>query len=425
MINQESLDALAAARIDQHHIRPLYADYGFAQIPQTLRRCLGVSTRAGVPFGQRDDLYQTYDAVVLLFIDAFGWRFVEQYAERAPFLRRFLDQGMLATITAQFPSTTAAHVTTIHTGMTCGQSGVFEWFYYEPQLDTIIAPLLFSYAGDSERNTLKGSGADPAVLFPRQTLYHELSRHEVDSFVFHHHTYAHSPFSKQVTAGARVVPYKTLPEAIVNLGRVLERRQRRTYVYLYFDAIDATCHTYGPDSPQLAAEIELFLLAAEHLLMPALARAPGHTLLLQTADHGQTALDPATAIYLNQRVPELTGLLRTSRSGRPLVPAGSSRDMFLYVRDEQLAEAQGLLAHALAGQADVVRTSELIAQGFFGTTTPSPEFMGRVGNLVILPHQGQAVWWYEQGRFAQKFYGSHGGLTRDEMETVLLALPLG
>jgi hypothetical protein len=31
------------------------------------------------------------------------------------------------------------------------------------------------------------------------------------------------------------------------------------------------------------------------------------------------------------------------------------------------------------------------------------------------------VWWYEAGRFEQGFYGSHGGLTREEMETLLLA----
>src|SRR4051794_25727510 len=138
MINQESLAAVAAARLDQRFVRPLYADYGFAQIPQTLRYCLGASDRRGVPFGARDDLYDRYDSVILLFVDAFGWRFFERYAERAPFLKRFVEQGMVAQLTSQFPSTTAAHVTTIHTGLPVGQSGVFEWYYYEPQLDAII-----------------------------------------------------------------------------------------------------------------------------------------------------------------------------------------------------------------------------------------------------------------------------------------------
>src|SRR3712207_4941500 len=171
MINQESLAAVAAARIDQHFTHPIYADYGFAQIPQTIRHCLGVSEQQGIPFGARADLGQHYDAVVLCFVDAFGWRFFERYADSSPFLKRFVDGGMAAKLTSQFPSTTAAHVTAIHTGLPVGQSGVFEWFYYEPQLDTIIAPLLFSFAGDARRNTLAGAGADPAALYPARTLY--------------------------------------------------------------------------------------------------------------------------------------------------------------------------------------------------------------------------------------------------------------
>jgi hypothetical protein len=51
--------------------------------------------------------------------------------------------------------------------------------------------------------------------------------------------------------------------------------------------------------------------------------------------------------------------------------------------------------------------------------------MGRVGNLVILPYAHETVWWYQKGRFEQNFYGSHGGLSREEMETLLLALPYG
>lgn len=425
MINQESLDAVAGARMNEHFIRPLYADYGFMQIPQTVRRCLGLSGQGGVPFGGRADLYQAYDTVVLLFIDAFGWRFVEPYLERSPFLRRIAEQGMVAKITSQFPSTTAAHVTAIHTGLPCGTSGVYEWFYYEPQLDAMIAPLLFSFAGDSERDTLKRAGARPAALYPAHTLYHDLKQHGVTSTVFQHSAYAFSPYTKQVVDGAQLQAYRSLPEALVNMGHVLEQRQGPAYLFLYFDAIDTTCHRYGPESPHVAAEIELFLMAMERLLLPILERAPGRTLLLMTADHGQTALDPATAIYINQQAPAIIPMLRTDTQGRPLVPAGSCRDMFLYVRDEYLDEAQAMLAAVLAGRAEARRTSELIAEGFFGTPTPSPAFLGRVGNLVLLPYANEAVWWFEANRFSQKHRGAHGGLTPDEMETVLLALPFG
>lgn len=47
-----------------------------------------------------------------------------------------------------------------------------------------------------------------------------------------------------------------------------------------------------------------------------------------------------------------------------------------------------------------------------------------VGDLVILSYKGESVWWYERGRYEQGYYGHHGGLTREEMETVLLARQL-
>jgi hypothetical protein len=422
MINQESLALVESARFSTRFMRPLYDGYGFAQIPQTIRYCLTDSEQKGVPFGERDDLYQKYDAVVLLFVDAFGWRFFEKYHQRSPFLRRAVEQGVVSKLTSQFPSTTAAHVTTIHTGMPVGASGVYEWYYYEPLLDRMIAPLLFSFAGDNERDTLASTGVTARALYPAQTLYQELQPHGVDSVVFQHLSYAHSPYSKTVTNGARMVPYRTLPEALVNLGQLLDRQKRKAYYFLYVDTIDTICHRYGPDSAQTAAEIEAFLAVME-LIFQQHCAGKQRTLFLLTADHGQIAIDPATTIYINQRFPQILPYLATNRAGQPLAPAGSSRDMFLHIKDAHLDQAQAFLQQALAGRAEIYRVQELIEQGFFGTTSPSAAFMSRVGNLVILPYEHETVWWYEAGRFEQKFYGSHGGLSRDEMETLLLAMP--
>jgi predicted AlkP superfamily pyrophosphatase or phosphodiesterase len=425
MINAESLQAIEQARMNEHFVRPRYDGYGFARIPQTIRRCLVGDTAPGVDFGPRADLDQEYDAVILLLVDAFGWRFFEQYCAGAPFLRRFADDGLVCKLTSQFPSTTAAHVTTIHTGMPVGRSGVYEWFYYEPLLDALIAPLLYSFAGEGRRNTLARTQIGPTSLYPTRTLYQELRRHGVDSVVVQHQAYASSPYSKVVTDGAQVVPYRTLPEALVNLASLLERRRERTYYFLYVDSVDAIGHHYGPESPQIAAEIEVFLATVELVLHRQLARANGRALLLMTADHGQVAIDPATTIYLNREIPELTAYLRANRSGQILAPAGSARDMFLYVKSQYLDEARALLERKLAGRAEVYPVQDLVAQGFFGAEPPSHEFLGRVGDLVILPYAGESVWWYEKDVFEQRFYGSHGGLTPAEMETILLAYPYG
>lgn len=416
MIDSRSLAAVAAQKLDQHFIKPLYDGYAFAQLPRTIRALL-TGAPGGIPLPSLSD--HDYDAVILLLVDAFGWRFLEQYLDH-PFLRRFADDGVIAKLTSQFPSTTSAHVTTIHSGLPVGEHGVYEWFMVEPQLDAVIAPLLWSFAGDHDRETLRKSDLDPRSILPAPTFYEQLAADRVSATVFHNIAYAASPYSAAMTRGAAVAPYRTLPEALINLRQRIADQKTRSYYYLYWEAIDTICHWYGPESPQVAAEIEAFLDTIERVLQPRLSQSGGRTLLLLTADHGQTAIDPATTVYLNTALPDLLPLLRTNRRGDILAPVGSSRDMFLHVTPGAIDAAETMIRHLLAGKADVRRVGELIAQGFFGPNV-SDRFRGRIADLVILPFAGESVWWYEAGRFEQRFRGSHGGLTRDEMETILLA----
>ena len=364
----------------------------------------------------------TYDAVVLFLVDGFGWRFFERFQD-SPFLKRLARGGQIEKLISQFPSTTAAHVTAIHSGWTVGQSGVYEWIYYEPLVDALISPLLFSYAGSRYRNDLTSSGIHPPLLYPRSVFYPELQKLGVQSFVFGSHDYSPSTFSNVVTAGAEILPYKSLSEALTNLGLLLEKQTQPTYVHFYFDQIDSTAHAYGPTAPQTEAEIETFLLTMEYFFERIFKEKK--ILFLMTADHGQVEVDPATTIYLN-RDPRFTGIerfLKTNRKGQLLVPAGSARDMFLYVKEGQLEDAQSFLAPRLEGKADVVKTEALIENGYFGAEI-SPRFRERVGNLVILPYRYESVWWYEKGKFEQRFYGHHGGLTPQEMETILYSMEM-
>ena len=115
--------------------------------------------------------------------------------------------------------------------------------------------------------------------------------------------------------------------------------------------------------------------------------------------------------------------IKTNRNGDLIVPAGSARDMFLYVKDDLLDEAQAFLSSRLAGKAEVVKSTWLMENGYFGPRV-SPQFLARVGNLVILPHRYESVWWYEKDKFEQRFYGHHGGLTPQEMEIPFLAIEI-
>jgi hypothetical protein len=75
-------------------------------------------------------------------------------------------------------------------------------------------------------------------------------------------------------------------------------------------------------------------------------------------------------------------------------------------------------------RAEVRRVDAMIEQGYFGPDGVSAQFQSRVGNLVVLPFAGESVYWLGDGRFKQKYYGHHGGLTPQEMEIPLLLLPV-
>ncbi|WP_025745595.1 alkaline phosphatase family protein [Kallotenue papyrolyticum] len=417
--------------LDARFVKPRYGGQCFADLPATISAWLTGQGTPALDATLTAGLPSRFETVILLFLDACGWRFVEPRLSRTPLLQASAAGGRCALITAQFPSTTAAHVTTIHSGLPVGQSGIFEWFYYEPRLDALIAPLMFSFAGDQRRETLRAAGIDPQQVFPagQPTLYERLRDAGVESFVFQPREVAFSTPSRLATRGATVSAFRTLAEGLTNLRLRVEQQQGQgpAYCFLYYPAFDALAHEYGPDAPQAQAELEMALWLIEETLRRPLDGHLRNALLVITADHGQVEVDPRTTIYLN-REPALRGIerwLRTDQHGRPLVPAGSARDMFLYIRPELLDEAQAWLSERLAGRAVVARVAELIAAGYFGPPPVCAELPPRAGDLVILPFAGESVWWYEQDRFEQGFYGHHGGLTAAEMEIPLLLYPFG
>jgi predicted AlkP superfamily pyrophosphatase or phosphodiesterase len=393
--------------MDSPLVKPRYDSSGFSALPRRITELLTTP--------------QKYEAVVLFLIDGFGWRFFEKF-QQEPFLKGVTRHGKVEKLSAQFPSTTAAHITTLHTGMPVGEHGIFEWIYYEPLLEAVIAPLLFSFAGTNQRDTLKPSGAKPQRLFPNSTFYHSLKRQGVTSTLFQHREYTPSAYNDVISSGARALGYKTLPEALVNLAEALAKSSSPSYFVLYNEKVDSISHEYGPDSAQTSAEIQVLLMTMEAIFQKAMTHSHKKILFLLTADHGQSETDPLTTIYLN-REPRFNGIerfLRSDRQGELIVPAGSARDFFLYIQPGMVEAAQAFLTPRLEGKAEVRKVAELMAEGYFGPTL-SARFCARAGDLVILPYRYESVWWYEKNKFEQKYHGHHGGLTSQEMEIPLIS----
>ena len=259
----------------------------FADIPSYLER-LFTGEGASLP-----GLPERADRVVVVLLDAFGRVFLERFADH-PLVRRLA----VCDLDSQFPSTTAAHVTTMHTGLPVAAHGLYEWNVYEPSLDRVITPLPFSFAGDRAPDTLRGV-IDPRDLVPSEPcLYERLADHGVVSFVHQPDAFSPSTFDGAVIRSAEVRPYREFADALTDALRSV-RACERGYAYVYLHAIDLVGHLSGPSSADFAASIRSALDAVE----AALVRAAGDdVLVLMTADHGQIDVDPTDG-HLARRPP--------------------------------------------------------------------------------------------------------------------------
>ncbi len=316
---------------------------------------------------------------MLFLMDGFGWRTFEKF-QQAPFLKTVARLGQVEKLTAQFPSTTAAQLTTLHTGMPVGEHGVFEWFYYEPQLDAVIAPLLFSFAGTPQRDTLKQAGAKPRQLLPNNTLYQQLNQQDISSTILQQREYTPSSYGDVVFAGQRQWATSLCPR------RWSTWRKHWRNPHPPRPTMCSTTTRWTPSatstdlsSTQTNAEVEVFLRTMETIFLKALKGNPRRIRFLLTADHGQSETDPKTTIYLN-REPRFEGIerfLRTTRQGSPLVPAGSARDFFLYIQPGMLEEARGVPRQAAGGEGRGAQGGGPGERGIFRLAPVSPVFRPR------------------------------------------------
>ena len=407
---------------DPNRCLPDYENGNFAHIPGLLQSLLGADVKTPLSperFGFQSGQFQN---VIFLFLDAFGWNVYSYFLNRRNrIVTRLTEKGQVHKITAQFPSTTAAEVTTFHTGQVVGRHGVYEWQYYEPEVDDVIVPLLFSYAGEKQRGTLRDAYVDARDILPSHTFFADLEAAGIPTYTFVPREFITTPYNEVLSAGARPTGYRTLAEGLVGLKRKVNQNDGAALFYFYTPFIDSLAHAHGPFSFQSLAEADATLTLLDKFLFHPL-RGRDDTLIVLSADHGQVHIDYRTVFYINLQpeFQELRCYLRANKRGQILLPGGSPRDMFLYVQEAYVGRAQTLLRKMLGGRADVYRTQQLIEAGLFGTTEPSEEFLGRVGNLVVLPRGDETVWWYEKGRSEIKLSGMHGGLSREEMEIPLI-----
>ncbi|MGD6934162.1 MAG: alkaline phosphatase family protein [Candidatus Bathyarchaeia archaeon] len=399
-------------------VSPDYKKNCISNIPQIVSHALKVNKKTRNTFFEEkieETDYEEANSVVLIVIDGFGFNQFLKYYKKDKFLLRLADQGDTFPLTSTFPSQTTNALTSMNTGLTPQEHGLFEYFIYLKNIG-IVNTLSFERAGGNQSNAPE-EGFDPNILLSKgKTIHTKLKDEGINSFT---HINAHNAFnacSKVLFEGSTIVPSLKLSDTIVGLRKNIEKNQnKKTYFFVHIDSLDTIAHQYGPDSYETHVELSLIThLLNKELVQKIDAKTAKKTLLFVTADHGGLNVNPKQTTYLNFSNYTLPNL-QTEHNQKPILPTGSLREVFLHIKEEKIQETKQLLEKKIGNKAQILETKEAAKNGFFGLGATSEKFFERTGNLMILPLANETVWFENSEGRRINFLGQHGGLSEQEM----------
>lgn len=359
-------------------------------LPSSLRAVQGEGNTLELPAVER--------AVVIL-VDGLGAAALRARAGHARYLAPRLTKRSV--IESGFPTTTAAALATLCTGVAPGRHGMVGYRVRDASNDRTV-------------NQLNGWDArlDPATWQRCRTVFETAAHAGVPSYAIGRAKHADSGFTRAVLRGAQYVPGQRIADRFAAAREILHRGGP-ALVYLYVHELDVAAHAYGWESAQWLAQLET--LDAEVAAFGA-GLAAGEGAIL-TADHG--VLDvPASAQVLFDTVP---GLLDGVRH-----VGGEPRCLQLYLEPDA---APGCAAELLAdtwrqaegARAWVATRAEAIEAGWFGPHV-HPEVLPRIGDVIVAARK--RITYYDSRAVASSraMIGQHGSLSAEETRVPLVRL---
>lgn len=330
------------------------------------------------------------ESVVLVLIDGLGAISLRAHAGHA----RALTAGMAKKDIAHsvFPSTTAAALTSLLTGVWPGEHGLVGYRVLDPARGILVNQLT---GWESE-------GLDPATWQSAPTVFERAGAEGRPSYAVGVAAYAASGFTRATLRGAEFIAAQT-PAERVEVAYDLAERHPGSLVYCYLPEVDKAGHRYGVDSAQWVAALEEIDAALS-------VRVPPGVGVLVTSDHGMVDVPAHRQI-----------VLEAEHLGGVRLIGGEPRMLHVYVDpDVDAAEIASRWSSDLDGRADVGTRQEAIDSGLFGRTVTDAA-ASRIGDLLVVSRGNHAVYdGTAQDQRNRGMVGQHGGLTPEERQVPLL-----
>lgn len=385
-----------------------------------------------------DQLGDAQAPIVMVLVDGLGWQMLRERAGHTPNLRRLLaDSDYLHTCA---PSTTAAALTTLATGVYPGAHAMVGYAVRDPLLRGHLGAGHVPGPGDVfDLITFKNSSHDPLTWQSVPTLIERANAKanagcgpQLGAVSIGRSKFAGSGLSLAAWRGFKHIGVDALDQRPYQAYRAIKEGAK--LVYLYVGELDHAGHNHGWHSDKWLEALE----ALDAMVGQLFRRLPTGTRIVLTADHGMVDTDRHHRI----------DLAKEKELAKDVVAvAGESRFLQLYVPDDvasaPAAGSPGLGVAGPRGDGGVVENSgrEELAQSvakrwaeFLGDraiwvgTDPSP-LMGAlspgaraaVGDiLVALNDNWTVVDSRVQSFHATQLIGVHGSLTPVELEVPLI-----
>jgi predicted AlkP superfamily pyrophosphatase or phosphodiesterase len=339
--------------------------------------------------------------LVLLVVDGLGHDYL---SGRDGALRRHL-RGPLTSV---FPSTTASAIPTFLTGLAPQQHGLTGWNMYFREIGAVVAPLPFRVR--TGRHALREAGVTPTQLFGLTPLFDRLP---LPSHVVSPRQIIHSDFNVALSGKAKRHAYESLDEMFALIAGLLRIETPRSYIHAYWPQLDSLAHEFGIRSAPVAEAFAALDAAFARLLD--VAHDTGSRIIV-TADHGFIDTLAEDTIDLDAH-PGLRDTLLLPLCGEP-------RAAYAYVRSGRERQFEDYVRAHLADRVHLLRSDDILRQGWLGPGSAHPALRDRLGDYVLLPRGRAILRDWLMGEEHYRHVGVHGGLSAAEMIVPLVVAPL-
>ena len=349
-------------------------------------------------FGNSLEIGQASRTCVLL-VDGLGWESLRAHPDAAPFLNSLAGEPL----TAGFPATTAASLSSLATGLSPGEHGLVGYTMAIPGHARAFNTLTWSLYGLGPRVDLR-EVVVPEAFQPEPTLPERAAAAGVAMHYLGPAFHRGSGLTRAVGRGQRFHAAESL-EAMRD-GALRQLEAPRAFIHGYHPRLDTAGHVDGVGSQAWRDE----LVAVDHAVRTLAEALPSGTVLVVTGDHGMVNLRPTERIELADH-PDLA-------AGVTLL-AGEPRARYLRTVPGAAADVVSAWRSILGDRMWVWSRDEAIATGIFGPKV-TDRARERIGDIVAAAYGPVGIVERDVDPAQARLNGHHGSLTPAEQLVPML-----